>query len=140
MSRLLEFVLTRDESGYFVGTPYARPAQCHLSLGIYCLFCARGLSIFAIYTAARGWLEKTVKLDLEILFDPESMVAIVSNGSKCTLKYCMNETGLHVELYESGELIDKVDMYNEDITVEDVLNALKNKSLRATYARSQERG
>ena len=47
----------------------------------------------------------TVKLDLEVLFDPEAKVAIVSNGSKCTLKYYRNETGLHVELYDSGELI-----------------------------------
>ena len=32
----------------------------------------------------------TIKLDLEVLFDPEARVAIVSNGSKCTLKYYRN--------------------------------------------------
>jgi formate-dependent nitrite reductase cytochrome c552 subunit len=77
----------------------------------------------------------TVKLDLKVLFDPEARVAIVSNCSKCTLKYYRNETGLQVELYDSGELIEKVYLYNEDITVEDVMNALKDKSLKAIYAR-----
>ena len=77
----------------------------------------------------------TVKLDLEVLFDPEARVAVVSNGSKCTLKYYRNESSLHVELNDSGELIEKVDLYNEDITVEDVMNALKDKSLKAIYAR-----
>ena len=35
----------------------------------------------------------------------------------------------------ASKLIEKVDMYNEDITVEDVRDALKDKSLKAIYAR-----